>query len=135
MTLEPLLHAPLPIRIHVATVIPAALIGAWLIMASRKGAPGHRAAGGVYLALMTVTAIDSFFIHAVAPHAPLGLSPIHILSALTLAGVATALVAARRHDVATHRRAMIGVYVGGVLIAGALTFLPGRIMHAVVFGG
>jgi len=24
---------------------------------------------------------------------------------------------------------MIGLYVGGLLIAGGLTFLPGRIMH------
>ncbi len=29
---------------------------------------------------------------------------------------------------------MIGVYVGGILIAGSLTLLPGRIMHNVVFG-
>ena len=29
---------------------------------------------------------------------------------------------------------MLGVYIGGILIAGSLTFLPGRIMHAVVFG-
>jgi uncharacterized membrane protein len=30
---------------------------------------------------------------------------------------------------------MISVYVGGILIAGSLTFLPGRVMHRVVFGG
>jgi uncharacterized membrane protein len=29
---------------------------------------------------------------------------------------------------------MIAVYIGGMLIAGSLTLLPGRIMHAVVFG-
>jgi uncharacterized membrane protein len=29
---------------------------------------------------------------------------------------------------------MLGVYVGGLLIAGTLAFLPGRIMHGVVFG-
>jgi uncharacterized membrane protein len=29
---------------------------------------------------------------------------------------------------------MIGVYVGGILIAGTLAFLPGRIMHTVIFG-
>ena len=29
---------------------------------------------------------------------------------------------------------MIGVYVGALLIAGALAFTPGRIMHEVVFG-
>jgi uncharacterized membrane protein len=29
---------------------------------------------------------------------------------------------------------MLGVYVGGILIAGAFTFLPGRLMYQVVFG-
>jgi uncharacterized membrane protein len=29
---------------------------------------------------------------------------------------------------------MIGTYIGGLLIAGSLAFMPGRIMHTVVFG-
>jgi uncharacterized membrane protein len=29
---------------------------------------------------------------------------------------------------------MIGVYVGGMLIAGSLTLLPGRMLHALLFG-
>jgi uncharacterized membrane protein len=29
---------------------------------------------------------------------------------------------------------MLGVYFGGILIAGALAFAPGRIMHQIVFG-
>jgi len=29
---------------------------------------------------------------------------------------------------------MIGVYVGGMLIAGSLTLQPGRMLHALVFG-
>jgi uncharacterized membrane protein len=41
---------------------------------------------------------------------------------------------AHRHNVAQHRRAMIGIFVGALVIAGAFTFLPGRIMHAVAFG-
>jgi len=38
------------------------------------------------------------------------------------------------HNLAQHRWSMISVYVGGILIAGTLAFLPGRVMHAVVFG-
>jgi len=33
-----------------------------------------------------------------------------------------------------HRNSMVGLFVGALVIAGAFTFLPGRIMHAVVFG-
>ena len=134
MDLDPLLHAPLSVKIHLATVVPAFIIGTWQIFFSRKGSVGHRTLGTVYLALITVTAIDALFIHTLMPQAPLGFSPIHLLIPLTLFGVTVALLAARQHDIRRHRNAMIGVYVGGMLIAGSLTLLPGRILHAVVFG-
>jgi uncharacterized membrane protein len=34
-----------------------------------------------------------------------------------------------------HRSTMIGLYVGALVIAGLFTFVPGRIMHKVLFGG
>lgn len=136
MTLEPLLHAPLAVKIHVATVIPAFFIGTWQIFLSRKGAPFHRAAGYLYLALMTVTSIAALFIHQLMPRSPFfGMSPIHLLVPLTLFGVVSALWGARTGNIAAHRGAMLGVYIGGILIAGSLAFMPGRIMHATVFGG
>ena len=123
-------------RIHVATVVPAFVIGTYQIFLSRKGAPFHRVLGYIYLALMTVTAITTLFIHALMPKGPFGgFSPIHLLVGLTLFGVVGALRGAWTHDIRLHKISMISVYVGGLLIAGSLTFLPGRIMHAVVFGG
>ena len=135
MTLEPLLHAPLAVRFHVATVVPAALIGTWLIFFSRKGAPLHRALGYTYLTLMTVTAISTLWVHQLMPNGPFfGLSPIHLLIPLVFFGVYNAIMGARTHNIARHRYAMLSVYIGGILIAGGFTFFPGRIMHAVVFG-
>ena len=135
MTLEPLMHAPLAVQIHVATVVPAFVIGTYQIFFSGKGAAFHRALGYIYLALMTVTSIAALFIHAILPNGPFaGFSPIHLFVPLTLFGVVAALRGAWTHNVAMHRRAMLGVYLGGILIAGTLAFLPGRIMHAVVFG-
>jgi uncharacterized membrane protein len=135
VSLEPLLHAPLAVQIHVATVMPAFLIGTYQIFLSRKGAPFHRALGYIYLALMTVTSIAALFVHQLMPHGPFwGFSPIHLLVPLTLFGVVAALRGAWTHNIPMHRAAMLGVYVGGLLIAGSLTLLPGRIMHAVVFG-
>jgi uncharacterized membrane protein len=129
LTLEPLLVAPWPVWIHVATVVPAIVLGLWLIFLSRKGGPSHRAVGAVYLALMTVTAIAALFIHATNPRGPLGFSLIHLFVPLTLYGVVRALVAARKHDTHAHRAAMLGVFLGGIVIAGWLAFMPGRIMH------
>jgi len=135
MTLEPLLHAPLAVRIHVATVVPAAIIGTWLIFFSRKGAPWHRALGYTYLTLMCFTAISTLWVHQLMPNGPFfGLSPIHLLIPLVLLGAYNAIQGARTHNIARHRYAMLGVYIGGILIAGGFTFVPGRIMHAVVFG-
>jgi uncharacterized membrane protein len=92
--------------------------------------------GYVYLALMTATSIAALFVHQLMPDGPFwGFSPIHLLVPLTLFGVIGALRGAWMHNIVLHRASMIGVYIGGILIAGSLTLLPGRIMHAVVFGG
>lgn len=135
MNLEPLLTAPLAVQVHVATVVPAFVLGTWQIFFSTKGVLLHRIVGYTYLTLMSVTAITTLFIHQINPNgAFFGLSWIHLFVPLTLYGVVGAIATARRHDLKGHRRAMIGVYVGALLIAGGLAFMPGRIMHAVVFG-
>jgi uncharacterized membrane protein len=41
---------------------------------------------------------------------------------------------AHHHDVANHRRIMIFIFAGALVIAGLFTLVPGRIMHSVVFG-
>ena len=63
MTLEPLLAASWLIQVHVATVVPAAVLGLWLILASRKGSLLHRRAGYVYIALMTMTSVVAIWIY------------------------------------------------------------------------
>ena len=135
MSLAPLLAAPFAVQLHVFTVVPAFFLGTWLIFFSRKGARRHRAIGYVYLSLMTVTAIAALFIHQIpAIDIVYGFGPIHIFSILTLSGVVGALRGAWSHNVKMHRSSMLGVYIGGLLIAGTFAFLPGRIMHAMVFG-
>src|SRR5262249_42970755 len=65
MNLAPIAEAPLAIKIHLATVLPAFAIGTWLIFFSTKGAWWHRRLGAVYLALMMVTAVAAFFIRSI----------------------------------------------------------------------
>lgn len=134
MNVQPLIEAPLAVHIHVATVVPAIVLGLWLILLSRKGAPGHRAIGAVYLALMTATCGAALLIHSTNPSGPLGFSLIHLFVPLTLFGIVRALLAVRRRDVRAHRSAMLGVFVGGILIAGAFAFTPGRIMYRMFAG-
>jgi len=136
LTLEPLMHAPLAVKIHVATVVPAFLIGTYLIFFSRKGAPLHRVLGFTYLTLMTITSIAAIFVHIPNSGLPqlFGFSPIHLFVPLTLFGIVGALRGAWTHNIPQHRGSMLSVYIGGILIAGSLAFMPGRMMHALVFG-
>jgi uncharacterized membrane protein len=100
-----------------------------------KGTLPHRTIGWVWVALMVTVAATSFFIHDLRIWERW--SPIHLLSIFTLATLATlplAIVHARRHRVERHRNAMISIFIGALVIAGLFTLLPGRIMHAVVFG-
>ena len=135
MSLAPLLTAPFAVKLHAFTVVPAFFLGSWLIFVSRKGKRLHRAVGYVYLTLMTVTAITALFIHQIpAIDIFYGFGPIHIFSFATLFGVAGALRGAWSHNIRLHRWSMLGVYIGGLLIAGGFALLPGRLMHQVLFG-
>jgi uncharacterized membrane protein len=40
---------------------------------------------------------------------------------------------AHTHRVKGHKRAMIGLFLGALVIAGVFTFMPGRIMHNAAF--
>jgi uncharacterized membrane protein len=131
MNLAPIAEAPLAVQIHLATVVPAFLLGTWLIFFSSKGARMHRAIGVAYLVLMTVTATAAIFIRQLRPGS---FSLLHLFVVLTYWSVFSAIWNLRRKNIRGHQRAMIGLYVGGLLIAGALTFLPGRIMHRLFFG-
>lgn len=116
-----------PILIHLATVLPALVIGTWLIFLSTKGARPHRGFGALYLALMTATAATVYFIRP--------LSFLHLFVPVTLVSVFGALSSARAGNIASHRGFMLGLYFGGLFFAGALAvLLPGRLINRVVFG-
>lgn len=101
-------------------------------LALPKGTTRHRVTGYAWAALMLVIAISSFWIQQIRIIGPF--SPIHILSIIVLITVPLAVWHAHRHRVAKHRRVMISLYVFALIGAGVFTLLPGRIMHAVVFG-
>ncbi len=131
MSLAPLLNAAPAIQVHAFAAIAAFALGV-VQLAAPKGTLPHRTVGWVWVTLMMAVAVSAFFIHELRIWGPW--SPIHLLAISTLAMLPGAVRHARRHKVESHRRAMMGLFLGALLIAGAFTFLPGRIMHAVVFG-
>lgn len=133
MSIEPILRAPAAVQLHLATVLPMVLMGTWLIFGSRKGDWPHRALGYLYVTLIVITAVDAMFVHVVAPHNTLGLSPLHLAIPFDLAALAGAVWAARRGNVRLHRLLMLGLYAA-VLFTGSLTILPGRVLYQALFG-
>ena len=131
MSLAPLLNAVPQIPIHAFAAMAAFVLGI-VQFAAPKGTLPHRTLGWIWVILMATVAVSSFWIHQIRLVGPW--SPIHLLSIFTLITLPLAVWRARRHDVAGHRRIMILLFSGALVIAGLFTLLPGRIMHAVVFG-
>jgi len=131
ISLAPLLDAAPAIPPHALAAMAAFVLGV-VQFAAPKGTLPHRTIGAVWVGLMAVVAISSFWIHQLRLVGPW--SPIHLLSIFVLITVPLAVWKAHRHQVADHRRIMISIFSGALVIAGLFTLLPGRIMHAVVFG-
>ena len=132
MNLTPLTNAPVPIQLHAYAALAAFALGI-VQLAAPKGTIPHRALGYLWLSLMLIVAISAFWIHEIRLWGPW--SPIHLLAIYTLAMLPLGLYFARGHNVRGHQRTMLGLFFGALIIAGAFTLVPGRIMHKVVFGG
>ena len=132
MNLQPLLDASFAIQFHVLTVVPAAFLGAYVLL-TRKGTPRHKLLGRIWMVLMVLTAISTFFIHQIRVWGDF--SPIHILSVVVIVSCGMAIWQIRRGNVRAHKSALISAYVGGIFGAGIFTFWPGRLMNAVFLGG
>jgi|HubBroStandDraft_2_1064218.scaffolds.fasta_scaffold462050_2 uncharacterized membrane protein len=131
VSLAPLLNAVPQIPIHAFAAMAAFVLGI-VQFVSPKGTLPHRTVGWIWVGLMATVAVSSFWIHQIRLVGPW--SPIHLLSIFTLITLPLGVWRAHRHDVADHRRIMILLFSGALVIAGLFTLLPGRIMHMVVFG-
>lgn len=132
LNLHPLLTTTLAIQLHTASAL-VAIIVTLLIFTRPRGSGAHRVLGWIWVCTMLGVAITSFGISRDGP--VWGYGWIHLLSAWVIAGIIYAIIQIRRGRVARHRGMMLGIVWGGLVIAGAFTLAPGRIMHAVLLGG
>jgi len=131
VTFAPLLNASPVIQAHAFAAMSALVLGI-VQLSAPKGTLPHRTIGWIWVVLMATIAISSFWIHSIRLVGPF--SPIHLISIFVLVMLPLAVYAAHRHDVEHHRKRMIGLFVGGLVVAGIFTFVPGRIMYAVATG-
>jgi uncharacterized membrane protein len=132
VNLAPLTHAPIAIQLHAYAAMAAFALGV-VQLAGVKGTTKHRALGYTWVGLMLIVAVSAFWIHELRLWG--SWSPIHLLAIFTLAMLPLGVYKAHTHDVPAHKRTMQGLFLGALLIAGLFTFVPGRIMYKVVFGG
>ncbi|MFK7995383.1 MAG: DUF2306 domain-containing protein [Granulosicoccus sp.] len=119
------------IVVHAFAAMAAVALGAIQFL-SRKGTDKHRLLGYVWVTLILLVSLTSFGIFKIRLIGPF--SPIHVLSILTIVAVIRAVLAIRAGDVQKHKKGMASLYVLALLLTGAFTLYPGRVMHQVIFG-
>lgn len=128
MNFNPILNASLAVQLHLIAVACAILliIAIWRV---RKGSGVHKRLGRIWVGAMGLTAISSFWINDLDQF--MGFSWIHLLSIYVLYSCYAGVRSARLGNVAAHKRTMKSMAFGGLGIAGAFTFMPGRLMYNV----
>lgn len=120
----------LAIKVHILAAVTALGLGGAL-MVIRKGRTFHRAAGWVWVSLVAVVAGSSLFIRSLNGGS---FSVLHLITGWVLIITPIAVLAARRHQVVRHRRAMMGLFFGGFFFNAFVAFIPGRTMWQLFFG-
>ena len=129
------MHTPSPIVfLHLLVVLPCFFLGTYLLFA-KKGSTFHLVGGKVYMVLMLFTGGLTLFIPAEVGARILNhFGFLHLLSLVTLWAVPRAWFAIKRGNVKTHKRVMILLYVGGILLAGGFAILAkGRYLNTLLF--
>lgn len=123
-------EVPAIVWLHIAT-IGTALVLTPVMLLRRRGDRAHRRLGYVWVLAMAATAVASLFVKVINPG---HFSWIHILSVWTLIQLPLIVWHAREHRHAKHRRSVIFMTTGALVIAGVFTFPPGRLLGHWLFG-
>ena len=116
---------------HLVTITVALSLTPALLW-QRRGSRRHRQLGWIWASAMFATALLSLFIRREG--APGGWSPIHILSIITLIGVPQAVWRARTHQVEKHRKGLVTMVTGALILAGLFTFPFHRLLGRWLLG-
>lgn len=118
---------------HLATVIPCFLLGT-IVLLIKKETKTHKNLGRIYMIMMLITATITLFMPAdVGPRIFNHFGWLHSFSFLTIYTVPTAYLAIKKGNVKAHKRKMILLYFGAIIIAGGFTFVPGRYLYSIFF--
>ena len=120
-----------PIPLHAIAAILAIILGG-VQLYMNKGSVTHKLLGYIWVGLMLIVSVSSFFIHEIKLWNIY--SPIHLLSAWTIFSLGLAIYYVRISNIKRHKQVMIMIYGFALVLTGFFTFMPGRVMHQIVFG-
>lgn len=120
-----------PIPLHaIAAMIAIILGGVQLYM--KKGGAIHKLLGRLWVGLMLMVSVSSFFIHEIKLWG--AYSPIHLLSIWTILSLGLAIYFVRVGNIKRHKQVMLALYGFALILTGFFTLMPGRVMHQIIFG-
>lgn len=131
MNIDIFLNSSPAIIIHTGFAFAALGLGTamWL---RKKGTKSHKMIGRFFVVFMAVTAFSALFIRMINDGS---FSFIHLFVPLTFFAIWETFYYIRKGNIKSHKRAVKGLFFGALLIPGVLSFLPGRTMWHVFFGG
>jgi uncharacterized membrane protein len=110
----------------------ALLLGAYVLL-TKKGTSTHKRNGYIWLGLMLLLSITAIFIQEINPGS---YSFIHLLIPWTVFSMICAIFSIKRFKKTRekkwkrmHAAWMLGLFFGALVIAGAFTLMPGRMLH------
>ncbi len=118
------------VAVHLMSVLPAVPLGLYILL-TRKGGARHRLLGRIWMGLMVSTALSALFIRQINQG---GFSWIHVFVPVTLVSAWAAIASARAGRIAQHRRRLVGMFLGAMVVPGLFAFAPGRVMAIWAFG-
>ncbi len=133
MSLAPFYAAPPVIQFHIIAALLGLVIGPFVLFRLRRDRL-HKMLGYTWIMAIIAVSVSGLMIEssiAVIGH----LGPIHLFSVFSLCGLGEGLWHIKRGNIAKHRASMQSVWFGAMGLAGLFTFLPGRTMNQIVFGG
>jgi uncharacterized membrane protein len=114
--------------VHLVCALGALPLGAFVLWRP-KGTPAHKLLGRLWVVLMLVTAVSSYWLRTLNG----GFSLIHMLSVLTFVSVPFGIYQARAGHIRAHLRTMRGLYIG-LVVAGGFAMAPERRLGELLFG-
>ena len=96
-----------------------------------KGTPLHKLIGRIWVGLMAVVSLSSFFIYELKIWGNYG--PIHLLSIWVLISLIGGIYFAKIGKIEWHKWTMTLIYFLALILTGIFTLLPERIMNKVPF--